>query len=273
MRIVIFALLFALSVPGIWAQKYPKKPVDATSHQPIKLGLSSLRAHPHLKAAQSPPPAAGVAQCYVDPNGALSGDFVNTSTIPSGSTITGSILLEDDGSYIDFTGETLTSPLTPGSIVLLPTITNFGDLWYSSGAALDIAVQIQPARGTTTEVDCQVLVGEAFSNSDLASNEPLISTVTQSMASNNDLDLVLNGYFTPDSALVVLTDLYNIYVVPAGAISIVSGTQINVDLSQVSGLDLTSSDTLFVTVSQDGLSDTVEYRYLPPASGFNLAPQ
>jgi hypothetical protein len=46
-----------------------------------------------------------------------------------------------------------------------------------------------------------------------------------------------------------------------------------VDLSRIQGLDLTSSDTLLVTVSQAGFSDTVEYRYLPGAPGFNLAPQ
>jgi hypothetical protein len=88
------------------------------------------------------------------------------------------------------------------------------------------------------------------------------------------LSLVLNGYFTPDPALVVLTDQYSIYVVPPAAVTIASSNEIDVDLSQVPGIDLTSSDTLFVTVSQDGYSDTVEYRYLPGTPGtFNPAPQ
>lgn len=120
MRLVIFPLLFALAATATWAQRYPKHPgngvaPDGTVRQQVRLHISSLRSHPHLKAAQSPPPAAGVAQCYVDPNGVLSGDFVNTSTIPSGSFITGSITLLDDGSSIDFTGESLTSSLPAGS--------------------------------------------------------------------------------------------------------------------------------------------------------------
>jgi hypothetical protein len=39
-------------------------------------------------------------------------------------------------------------------------------------------------------------VGEAFANSDLVNNEPLISGLSQRIASNKDLDLVLGGYFT-----------------------------------------------------------------------------
>ena len=69
------------------------------------------------------------------------------------------------------------------------------------------------------------------------------------------------------------TGIDDVTVAPASAISLVSAGEIDVDLSQIQGLDLTSSDTLFVTVSQAGFSDTVEYRYLPGAPGsFNLAP-
>jgi hypothetical protein len=161
-----------------------------------------------------------------------------------------------------------------GSIVFLPSISNFGDLWTSNGSAFDIAVQVQPSGGTTTEVDCRVPVGESFANSDLAGNEPLISALSQSIAGNKDLELVLNGYFTGDTPLVVMTDQFNVYVAPASAINRVSSGEIDVDLSQITGLDLSSSDTFFVTVSQAGFSDTVEYRYLPGTSGsFNLAPQ
>jgi hypothetical protein len=279
-RTATVALLIALTGPAIWAQKYPKRPVNGAaasgSAQPqVSLHIRSLKSHAHdLTPAQAFAPAPGVAQCHVDANGYLSGAFINTSTIPSGSVITGSITLEDDGSSIDFTGETLSQSLQPGSFVLLPTISSFGDLWYSSGAAFDIAVQVQPLVGATTEVDCQVLVGEVFSNSDLASNAPLISGLSQRVAGNNDLILVLSGYFTADPAQVVLTDLYASYVPPPSAITVVSGGEVDVDLSQIQGLDLTSSDVLFVTVGEDGFSDTVEYRYLPGTSGtFNLAPQ
>src|SRR6202035_2495305 len=125
-----------------------------------------------------------------------------TAAIASGSTITGSITLLDDNSSIDFTGETLSQTLPAGSVVVLPTITNFGDLWSSNGSAFDIAVQVQPSRGTTTEVDCSVLAGGLFANSDLTGNEPLIGSLFQSIAGNGDLKLILNGYFTGDAPLV-----------------------------------------------------------------------
>jgi len=280
MKPITVALLIALIAPATWAQRYPKRAAnDAASAGPIHpqaslhIGSSKSRradATPKL----TPPPASGVAQCHLDANGSFTGIFVNTATISSGSTIAGSITLLDDNSSIDFTGVTLSQALTPGSYVLLPSIPVFGDLWTSNGAAFDIAVQVQPSRGVTTEVDCQVLVGEALANSDLASNEPLIGGASQRIASNKDLNLVLNGYFTSGTALVVLSDLYNIYVASAAAINLVSASEIDVDLSQVQGIDLTSSDTLLVTVSQNGLSDTVEYRYLPGTPGsFNLAPQ
>ncbi len=276
---IVAGSILLITGPAIWAQKYPKRAVsgaatEGASRQQVSLHIRSLKARQAGPVAHATIPAAGVAQCHMDANGSLSGFFVNTSTIPSGSTITGSITLLDDGSSINFTGETLSQALSPGSLVFLPTIPSFGDLWNASGAALDIAVQVQPAVGSTMEVDCQILVGEAYANSDLANNEPLIGAVAQRVNSNKDLALVLNGYFTADTALVVLTDPYNIYIPPASAITIVSGSEIDVDLSQIQGLDLTSSDTLFLTVSQDGYSDTIEYRYLPGTPGsFNLAPQ
>jgi hypothetical protein len=278
MRLTVLVLSIAMTAPAIWAQKYPKRAAgvtvpDGSVRHPVSLHIRSLRARPAaVKPDQSVPAAAGVAQCHVDANGSFTGIFVNTAAIASGTTITGSITLQDDNSSIDFTGETLSQTLPAGSVVLLPTIINFGDLWNTNGSAFQIAIQVQPSRGTTTEVDCEVLVGESFANSDLASNEPLIGSLSQSIASNRDLKLILNGYFTGDAPLVVLSDFYNVYVAPATAISLVSTGEIDVDLSQIQGLDLTSSDTLFVTVSQAGFSDTVEYRYLPGTpNSFNPA--
>jgi hypothetical protein len=280
LTLLVLVLSFTPTTPAIWAQKYPKRTATVTSpdgsvHHAVSLRIRSLKAREAVTPRQSPPPpASGVAQCHVDANGSFTGFFVNTATIASGTTITGSITLVDDNSSINFTGETLSQALPAGSIIFLPAITNFGELWTANGSAFNVAVQVQPPRGTTTEVDCLVLVGESFANSDLANNEPLISALSQSIAGNKDLKLVLNGYFTGDAPLVVLTDQFSVYVAPASAISLVSGSEIDVNLSQIQGLDLSSSDTFFVTVSQAGFSDTVEYRYLPGTPGsFNLAPQ
>ncbi len=280
MKVSIAALLIALTGAGLWAQTYPKRPIasvapDGKVHQRVSLHVGSFKARPHeVAATTAPAPAAGVAQCHVDAAGVFTGYFINTATIPTGYTITGWITLEDDGSSIDFTGTTLTDAMPAGSIVSLPTISSFGDFWYSNGSFFDISIQVQPPKGAATQVDCLNLVGEAYANSDLASAEPLIGGVSQNVNANKDLILVLSGYFTTGTPLVVLSDIYSIYVVPPAAVTLISSTQIYVDMSKVEGFDLTSSDTVFLTVSQGGISDTIEYRYLPGTPGtFNQAPQ
>jgi hypothetical protein len=275
---IVTGSILLLTGPAIWAQKYPKRAAgsgaEGPAHPPVSLHIRSLKGRPAGLAPHAVIPAAGAAMCHLDANGSLSGLFINTATIPSGSTITGGITLLDDNSSINFTGETLSQALSPGSVVFLPNIPSFGDLWNANGAAIDISVQIQPPVGAASQVDCQVLVGEAYANADLVNNEPLIGTVSQTIASNKDLKMVLSGYFTGDTPLVVLADQYSIYLVPASAVTLVSASEIDVDLSQIQGLDLTSSDILFVSVSQAGFTDTVEYRYLPGTPGsFNPTAQ
>jgi hypothetical protein len=62
-------------------------------------------------------------------------------------------------------------------------------------------------------------------------------------------------------------------VVPPAAIT-ASAKQIDVNLSKVPGLDLTTMWDYALTVGQGGWSDTLVYRYTPGAPGsFNPAPQ
>jgi hypothetical protein len=82
--------------------------------------------------------------------------------------------------------------------------------------------------------------------------------------------LVINGVFTTDTPLVVLEGS----VPPTSAITRVSTSEIDVNLSQVTGLDLTGLNEYLLTVSQAGFADTMLYRYAPAAPNtFNLAPQ
>ena len=283
MKPAILAFLVAIAGPAVWAQKYPKRPVtwtapDGSARPLVRLGGRTANHNLHPRTTSStPPPAPGVVQCYVDPSGFLTGAFLTTASIASGSTITGYIYLQDDGSYIDFTGETLQNTLSAPAYIQLPSVSNFSDLYTWFGADFSIVVQVVPPQGgsgTTSQASCTALVGESFQNSDLNNNAPLISGISQTLASNKDLDLILTGYFTSGTPSVVLTDLYSTYMVPASAVAL-SGGQITVDLSQISGFALSYSDPLYVTVSQAGYSDTIHYRYLPvQASGsYNPAPQ
>jgi len=80
--------------------------------------------------------------------------------------------------------------------------------------------------------------------------------------------LSIRGAFIADAPLVALDD----NIVPASAIT-ASSRGIDVNLSRVPGLDLTTFWEFALTVGQGGWSDTMGYRYVPAAPGtFNLAP-
>jgi hypothetical protein len=211
-----------------------------------------------------------VVQLFLNPaSGVLdSAYFIATAAIPAGTEISGGITLLDDGSSIDFQPYTLSQAMQAGDYIALPTFLNFGDVYFQAGASFDYTVLVGP-----TEADGTILLGETLAYSDLTSYEPIISTAATSIAGNKDVILNIPGYYTGDSVQVVLSDLFANYVPPAGAVT-VSASQISIDMSQLQGFDLTSLDNLLVSISEDGYSDTIAFRYLPLAPGtFNQAPQ
>jgi hypothetical protein len=279
MKLSVIAICIALTVPAVWAQKHLKRTTNAGPGAPahISLKFRSLKAQPlSLTPKQSSPaPAPGVVQLFLNPASGIldAAYFIATADIPAGYQISGSMTLLDDQSYMDFQPFTLQSDLQVGDSIQLPTFSNFGDVYFQAGASFDYTVLVTPTRGATTEADGTFLLGETLSNSDLTSFEPIINYATQSIAGNNDVILRIPGYYTGDPVLVVLSDLFANYVPPASAVT-VSATEVDVDMSQLQGFDLTSLDGLLVSLSEDGFSDTVAFRYLPPTPGtFNLAPQ
>jgi hypothetical protein len=274
MKLIAVVISIALTVPAVWGQKYPKRPA-AGSVGPVKLTLKakSLTAHRRTKSprAAAPTPAPLVVQVFTDPaSGSLTAYAVATSTIPSGTNITGTMTLLDDNSAINFQQVPLQNDLNPGDYLQLPVITNFGDLW--NPGAFDYTVQVIPARGAATQADGVFLVGETLAFADLPNFQPLVSSATASINSSKDVILTLPGYYSGDPVQVVLADLSAFYIVPASAIT-VSPTQVTVDLSQVIGFDLTSLDNLLVTVDEDGYDDTIAFRYVPFQPGsYNPAP-
>lgn len=275
MKLAVVAISVVLTIPAVWAQKYPKKAANLSPDGPATLSLKvrSLKAHPRAatpQAAAAPAPVA--VQVFISPSsGVLSAYAIVTAPIPAGSQITGAMTLLDDGSSIDFQQVPLQSALNVGDFISLPAITNFGDVWFPG--AFDYTVQVVPARGASLQADGAFLVGETLANADLASNEPIIASATQSIASNKDVMLALPGLYNGDPVQVVLSDLFANYVPPSSAVK-VSGSEVDVDMSQLTGFDLTSLDPLLVTVCEDNVCDTIAFRYLPPANGtFNPAPQ
>jgi hypothetical protein len=125
-------------------------------------------------------------------------------------------------------------------------------------------------RGTLTEANGNTFSGVSLTFADLQNFVPVITGTSQRLASNRDMILVINGVFTTDTPLVVLENL----VPPANAITRVSTSEIDVNLSRITGIDLESVTEYLLSVSQAGFADTIVYRYVPMASGsFNLAPQ
>jgi len=273
MKLAVIAISIVMTIPGAWAQRYPKRPAnlgpDGSASSTLK--IRSLRAHARaVRPEAAPTPAPIVVQVFLDPSsGTLAAYAVVTATIPASSQITGGMTLLDDGSSIDFQQVPLQSALNPGDFFRLPAISDFGDLW--TPGAFDYTVQVIPVRGASTQADGIFLVGETFANSDLTNpqNQPIIASASQAIASNKDVILKFPGFYTGDPVQVVLSDLFANYVAPASAIT-VSATEVDVDLSQIpaaQGFDMTSLDGLLVTISEDNVGDTIAFRYVPPAPG------
>jgi hypothetical protein len=229
---------------------------------------SSPRVKPFATASTVAP---GVVQVHLEPtSGTLVAYFVNSADIPAGSSITGYIMLLDDGSFIDLDELPLSGDLPAGSTIFLPTIGSFGDLWQVG--SFQFGVQVITTASGTQEADGFAALGEPYAFADLPFVEPVIGSMTQNIAKNQDMILAVTGYFTGDAPTIVFTDIYFNYLVPSAAIVANSTTEIDIDLSQLQGMDLTTLNEYLITISQDGFADTTLYRYIPGAPGtFNPA--
>ena len=221
-----------------------------------------------MRPAAAPPPAPGVVQVQVL-EGKVFAFFVFTSPVAAGATVGGGITIMQQGQVSSqlFFDDVQYDAVDTGSFVTLPQIGNLGDLWPTGEVYFTVDVTIG---GRMTEANGQFLSGEAFTFGDMANFAPIITGTTQRIAANKDMILAINGVFTQDTPLVVLEGT----VPPASAITRVSSSEIDVDLSQVQGLDLSTLNEYLLTVSQAGFGDTLLYRYAPAQPGtFNLAPQ
>ena len=271
MRTAIVAAWISLAIPSIWAQHTRKivtraalEPSGAHTVQPgaraARLQQRATTGGISAAAVQAP----GVVQLeYL--NGTAIGWFVNTKTIPKGSSIALSVI-HDNGSEIDCDAVTLTSDLAPGQSYLLPNVTSFGDLWSSGVVTYAVTVTIN---GQDSQAAADFGVGASRNYADLQQVAPLIAAASQTINSASDVILAIKGAFTADAPYVALDD----NIVPAGAIT-ASPKEIDVNLSKVPGLDLSTFWEYALTVGQSGWSDTMVYRYIPAApKTFNAAPQ
>ncbi len=233
------------------------------------IGRAALAA-PQPRAS-TPPSAPGVVQVFVS-QGSVFATFIATSTIPKGVTFGGSVS-SDNGTYIQFDDVTFNSGLAPGDYVQLPQFSHVGDLFPGGTVTYTVDVTIDQQ---LTESNGEFHYYYPPVYSDLQTLTPVIFTTAQSVASNKDMMLAIKGLFTSDTPLVVLSsyDQEINFAVPTAAVTGVTANQIDIDLSQVPGLDLSSLYEYQLTVSQAGFADTLFYRYVPAApKTFNLAPQ
>src|SRR6266849_2271819 len=263
MRTAILATCISLATPSIWAQP-ARKLVSRASLTP-----SGARSRARLQKRATDGVSATLAQApgvvqlqYL--NGAVTGWFVNTRTIPKGSSLALTVV-HDNGTEIDCDAQTLTADLSPGQSYVLPNVSSFGDLWSSGVVTYVVYVTMN---GQETQSAGDFTVGAARNYADLQQVSPLITSASQSINSGKDVVLSIRGAFIADAPLVALDD----NIVPASAIA-ASSRGIDVNLSRVPGLDLTTLWDFALTVGQGGWSDTMLYRYVPAAPGtFNLAP-
>lgn len=269
------AILFtAISIPIMFAQQPGKRGHTATPWQPsgkqvgkVQSGSRKLVKRHAAVAKDAVAPAPGVVQVHYE-EGRVFAYFVATSAIPAGSQQQVSITIDDgsnDPSSLVF--DPVSYSFDTGDYITLPNLDSLTDLQPS----LLVTYTVDIGRGgNVTEANGYFLVGTSLGFGDFTSFAPVITGTAQRIAANKDMILVINGVFTTDTPLVVLEGM----VPPSSAITRVSGSEIDVNLSQVTGLDLTGLNEYLLTVSQAGFGDTVVYRYAPAADNtFNLAPQ
>jgi hypothetical protein len=263
MRTAFVVTWISLAIPSIWAQP-GRKVVSRASLAP-----SGVRSHTRVQKRATNGVSATVTQApgvvqlqYL--NGTVIGWFVNTRTIPKGSSLALTVV-HDNGTEIDCDALNLTADLPPGQSYVLPNVSSFGDLW--SSGVVTYAVYVT-TNGQESQSAADFAVGASRNYADLQNVSPLIASASQAINTGNDVILSIRGAFTADAPLVALDD----NIVPAGAIT-ASPRGIDVNLSRVPGLDLTTFWEFSLTVGQGGWSDTIVYRYVPAAPGsFNLAP-
>jgi hypothetical protein len=213
-------------------------------------------------------PATGVVQLHYEED-KLFAFFVATAALPANSPIQLTITIDDgSGNPQAMTFDPVAfQTFNAGDFITLPSLDNMVDL--NQSLLVTYTVDIGSGR-TLTEANGTYLVGSSLGYSDLSNFAPVITGTTQKIAANKDMILVINGVFTSDAPLVVLESS----VPPPGAITRVSSSEIDVDLSQVQGLDLSGLNEYLLTVSQATFADTVVYRFAPAPDGtYNQAPQ
>ena len=269
-------LLIAISIPATFAQHPARRGQPATRWHPagkqvgsVEIGSRKLVKRHATVVKDAAAPAPGVVQLHYE-EGHLFAYFVATGQIPSGSQVQVTITV-DDGSN-DSTGiqfDPIPFMFGVGDYISLPTLENFSYVIDDQTSYLvTYTVDIINGR-TTTEANGFFLVGAALGYDNFADFAPVITGTTQRIAANKDLILVINGVFTTDAPLVVLEG----NVPPASAITRVSTSEIDVNLSRVPGLDLSTMNEYLLTVSQASFADTMVYRFAPAAPGsFNPAP-
>jgi hypothetical protein len=235
---------------------------------------SQGRAPVHINSRQlarpeaAPPPAPGVVQLHFEAGHGFA-YFTAASLIPANSIIGGSMSVFNGGQSvgsISFNNLQLNADMQPGDFITLPNFSSLGDIWPTGELIYTVDVTI---RGALTETNGDIFVNQALGYNDLPNFAPSIAETAQTISGGGDMILNIYGVFTGDAPLVVLES----FVVPAGAVRVISSGQINVDLSLVRGFDLSHLAEYLLTVSQAGYADTVVYRFVPAQPGtFNPAP-
>ncbi len=258
--------------PPTTTQRTVQARETATGHKvgTLRAGKLSRGAAVAAPQASAPPPAPGVVQVHAV-QGNVFATFIATSLLRSGTVFGGSVS-SDNGTSISFDNVSFNSDLNPGDYVQLPQFSNVGDLFPQGTITYTVDVTVGKQ---LTECNGQIYLVSPPAYSDLTSITPVISTTVQSVGANKNMILAIKGLFTADTPLVVLGSYdYGNFPVPATAITSVTSTEIDVDLSQITGLDLSTLNEYLLTVSQAGFGDTIAYRYVPFApKTFNLAPQ
>src|SRR5258706_13568675 len=171
MRTAIVAVWISLAIPSIWAQ-HSRKILSPSTLSPSGARSHALQSGGRVARLQKRATTGGVAATVVQApgvvqleylNGTVIGWFVNTRTIPKGSTLALSVVHEN-GSEIDCDPLTLNADVAPGQSNLLPNVSSFGDLWSSGVVTYVVFVTMN---GQDSQVAADFAVGATRNFADL----------------------------------------------------------------------------------------------------------
>lgn len=182
---------------------------------------------------------------------------VVTENLPAGAKLT---LVYEDPYRRTLQNQTLIydKGLQAGESLNLPDVRAFGHLWTRGVHTYDIFVELPD--GSVNHCAADFTSGDYYRiPEEIAKVVPLIRTYQYEKGDDGSIFLVVKGVFAQTSLRVIIEDV----IVPPRAVVASTIGEFRVNLNAVPGFSRSDLSDYFLTVAQDGWTDTLPIRFWP----------